>query len=157
MRNDSASHRPLHLAPNLTPLVDVVIVVLIFMMLAGSFGGATHFLQSSFSPPARDSKIRSAGGRLPTQALTLDLFIADGSDGVGFTVQGVGVDRTSDIRLLTDCLRSKADGFSAGGMAPGDVEVVLHPHRNVRFGHLTAVYEAAARARFSRIAFASAD
>ena len=32
--------------PNMTPLVDVVMVILIFLMLAGSFGGAEHYLQS---------------------------------------------------------------------------------------------------------------
>src|SRR5689334_9395857 len=32
--------------PNMTPLVDVVMVILIFLMLAGSFGGTTQFLIS---------------------------------------------------------------------------------------------------------------
>src|SRR5580693_178767 len=33
--------------PNMTPLVDVVMVILIFLMLTGSFGGASHFLKAS--------------------------------------------------------------------------------------------------------------
>ena len=33
--------------PNMTPLVDVVMVILIFLMLAGSFGGIEHYLVSS--------------------------------------------------------------------------------------------------------------
>ena len=33
--------------PNMTPLVDVVMVILIFLMLTGSFGAAAHFLPSS--------------------------------------------------------------------------------------------------------------
>ena len=33
--------------PNMTPLVDVVMVILIFLMLCGSFGGLEHFLASS--------------------------------------------------------------------------------------------------------------
>src|ERR1700722_4139314 len=32
--------------PNMTPLVDVVMVILIFLMLAGSFAGATQYLMS---------------------------------------------------------------------------------------------------------------
>src|SRR5215208_3749120 len=32
--------------PNMTPLVDVVMVILIFLMLAGSFGTSEHFLAS---------------------------------------------------------------------------------------------------------------
>src|SRR5688500_9695108 len=33
--------------PNMTPLVDVVMVILIFLMLAGSFAGAEHYLISN--------------------------------------------------------------------------------------------------------------
>src|SRR5256885_841795 len=33
--------------PNMTPLVDVVMVILIFLMLAGSFAGAEHYLVSN--------------------------------------------------------------------------------------------------------------
>src|SRR5688572_24196286 len=33
--------------PNMTPLVDVVMVILIFLMLAGSFGAASHFLPNN--------------------------------------------------------------------------------------------------------------
>ena len=33
--------------PNMTPLVDVVMVILIFLMLAGSFGGVEHYLVSN--------------------------------------------------------------------------------------------------------------
>src|SRR6476659_6576187 len=32
--------------PNMTPLVDVVMVILIFLMLAGSFGTSEHFMAS---------------------------------------------------------------------------------------------------------------
>ena len=33
--------------PNMTPLVDVVMVILIFLMMAGSFVGSEHFLVSN--------------------------------------------------------------------------------------------------------------
>ena len=33
--------------PNMTPLVDVVMVILIFLMLAGTFGANEHFLTSN--------------------------------------------------------------------------------------------------------------
>src|SRR5437762_14167338 len=46
--------------PNMTPLVDVVMVILIFLMLAGSFTGAEHYLISQ----AAYSK-SGAGGATP--------------------------------------------------------------------------------------------
>ena len=33
--------------PNMTPMVDVVMVILVFLMLAGSFAGAEHYLVSN--------------------------------------------------------------------------------------------------------------
>src|SRR5215212_5500861 len=33
--------------PNMTPLVDIVMVILIFLMLTGSFVGSEHFLVSN--------------------------------------------------------------------------------------------------------------
>src|SRR2546421_8499411 len=33
--------------PNMTPLVDIVMVILIFLMLCGSFVGSEHFLVSN--------------------------------------------------------------------------------------------------------------
>src|SRR6476659_4452604 len=41
--------------PNMTPLVDVVMVILIFLMLAGSFGTAEHFM-------ATKTTVHSTGG-----------------------------------------------------------------------------------------------
>src|SRR5450432_738215 len=41
--------------PNLTPLVDVVMVILIFLMLAGNFGVAEHYLVSNVPIEAKGS------------------------------------------------------------------------------------------------------
>src|SRR5258707_13192860 len=45
--------------PNMTPLVDVVMVILIFLMLCGSFGGIEQYLASSLP-------IRPTGGKDPS-------------------------------------------------------------------------------------------
>ena len=49
--------------PNMTPLVDVVMVILIFLMLAGSFVGQEHFLVSNlpFSEKGTGSAAPPAG------------------------------------------------------------------------------------------------
>jgi biopolymer transport protein ExbD len=66
--------------PNMTPLVDVVMVILIFLMLAGSFGGATHYLMSKAS-----IKTKGAGGaKLPPDTVPdvdLDLQVANNENG----------------------------------------------------------------------------
>ena len=45
--------------PNMTPLVDVVMVILIFLMLCGSFGGIEHFLASSIPIKEKGGKATS--------------------------------------------------------------------------------------------------
>src|SRR5213596_1437115 len=53
--------------PNLTPLVDVVMVILIFLMLAGSFAGAEHYLVGNvpYTP-------KGAGGEPPPPVFVPD-------------------------------------------------------------------------------------
>ena len=46
----------------MTPLVDVVMVILIFLMLAGSFAGAEHYLVSNV--PFTDKGAAGARGRI---------------------------------------------------------------------------------------------
>ena len=50
--------------PNMTPLVDIVMVILIFLMLAGSFIGTEHYLVSNvpFSKKGVGNAEAPAGG-----------------------------------------------------------------------------------------------
>src|SRR5579862_6478490 len=51
--------------PNMTPLVDVVMVILIFLMMAGSFTGAEHYLVS-------DVPVQAKGiGQAPPQGMLI--------------------------------------------------------------------------------------
>src|SRR5580765_6826661 len=87
--------------PNLTPMVDVVMVILIFLMLAGSFVGAEHYLVSNlpFSPSgAGDTKVPP--GFIPDEPLDIrvdspipDQFVAT-----------AGQIRTGDAAVLTAAL-----------------------------------------------------
>ena len=129
--------------PNLTPLVDVVLVVLIFLMLAGSFGGVTHFLGGTI---ARGEMVRKRPIPGATVApASIDLFLQPSGDGL--IIRGTELVSTSDLTLLTQRLRLKSDGLIAGGLKPSEVLVVLHPTRGVKYGQLMAVYDAVEGAR----------
>src|SRR5438552_17752923 len=52
--------------PNMTPLVDVVMVILIFLMLCGSFGGIEHYLASNL--PAK----KEGGGKADANQKAFD-------------------------------------------------------------------------------------
>ncbi|MDB5329336.1 MAG: Biopolymer transport protein ExbD/TolR [Phycisphaerales bacterium] len=132
----------------MTPLVDVVMVILIFLMLAGSFGGATHFLVArtagnfSVAPASR-----KAGD------FVLDIGLRPTNDG-GF-VATAGKITTSDSDVLSKELAVQLAAFHNAGTEPGQIQVVIHPARNVKYKNVIAVYQAAMRAKYEKIAFAT--
>src|SRR5437667_3831324 len=88
--------------PNMTPLVDVVMVILIFLMLAGSFAGAEHFLISN--QPLTKSGVGGAplpAGFIPDEPLEIrvDSPVPDRYTAVA------GQIRTSSAEALTAQLK----------------------------------------------------
>ena len=73
--------------PNMTPMVDVVLVILIFFMAATTIVGQEWFLQTDL-PERRDDDAAASGFDLPTPMLDLELYIVD--DAV--MVRGLGKD-----------------------------------------------------------------
>ena len=136
--------------PNMTPLVDVVMVILIFLMLAGSFVGAEHFLASTL--PSTESGTASAGvseGIVPDEPLdirvdspTPDRFVAT-----------AGKIRTDDLDVLTQQLTRMRQQLNAAGQKTEDIQVKISPGKNVKYKFLVNVYEAALRAQFTKVAF----
>ena len=69
--------------PNMTPLVDVVMVILIFLMLTGSFAVGEHFLQSNM-PVTKKGAGQVTDKSVPDEPLEIrvDSFTRPGPDGV---------------------------------------------------------------------------
>ena len=63
--------------PNMTPMVDVVLVILIFFMAATTIVGQEWFLSADLPEQQRDADV-SAGSLLPTPMLDVELFLRDG-------------------------------------------------------------------------------
>ena len=133
--------------PNMTPLVDVVMVILIFLMLAGSIGAA-RVLQG---PLTRGGN--RAGSF--TQALSLDLRVQEDPTSGSFLATGPDFRIAGDATALLSALEGKRRAYEAAGIQPADVQVVIRPAWNVSYQHLLNVYEAAGRAHFSRVALAA--
>ncbi len=138
--------------PNMTPLVDVVMVILIFLMLAGSFVGAEHYLKSNLPVTTTgpgDSEVPP--GFIPDEPLdirvdspTPDRFVAT-----------AGQIRTDDINVLTAGLTQMRQRLNDAGKPDDQIQVKIGPGRGVKYKYLVAVYEAAMRAGFTKIAFAT--
>jgi biopolymer transport protein ExbD len=138
--------------PNMTPLVDVVMVILIFLMLAGSFAGAEHYLVSNL--PFR----KNGGGNAAPSAVPddppLTINVDNNSTHDGYVAR---VDQFSatDEDKLTAALISMRDKMAAIGQTPDKVQVVISPGRAVKYKYVTEVFEAAQAANFTKIGFST--
>jgi biopolymer transport protein ExbD len=138
--------------PNMTPLVDVVMVILIFLMMAGSFTQGGWFLQSTVPIKAKGGqKVDLPPGTIPDEPL--EVRIDNAAD--GFRVLAGDIRATGDKEQLKGALEQKLRAFEATGTARDKVQVVLMPGRNVKYENIVAVYEAALRAGFTKVGFAT--
>jgi biopolymer transport protein ExbD len=152
--------------PNMTPLVDVVMVILIFLMLAGSFGSTEHYMIGS-------AELHSAGPSKNTN-----------KDWVPPVVMDINVDENGDVRLRWDPTPIKGisdedktplslrlypkieskyremlasddvTSRKAEGKKPEDeVELIVTSNQKVTWERLAPVYDAALQAGVKKIGF----
>lgn len=141
--------------PNMTPLVDVVMVILIFLMLAGSFAGTDWYLVSNL--PLRQGgggAVQPPPGGFPEDE-PLEIRVDQNAARDGFVAR-VGQIQTSDPKVLTAGLTKMREQFASAGKGPDKVQVILSPGRSVKYEHLVQVYQAAMDAQFKKIGFATA-
>jgi len=139
--------------PNMTPLVDVVMVILIFLMLAGSFAGAEHYLVSNvpYTP-------KGAGGEPPPPGFVPDEPLeirVDSPVPSGFVARAgqITVDDSGKLKVLLEKMR---DQLEKAGTKRDKVQVVISPGRNVKYKFLVEVYQAALQANFEKVGFSPA-
>src|SRR2546430_14063955 len=97
--------------PNMTPLVDVVMVILIFLMLTGSFAVGEHFLQSNM-PVTKKGAGQVNDKSVPDEPLEIrvDSFTRPGPDGVSvdmWAAQAGGFMIQNNLEQLVVQLRSE--------------------------------------------------
>ena len=127
--------------PNMTPLVDVVMVILIFFMLAGNFGDKDQYLASSVP-------IKQKGVPIPNQTVPDDVELkitVDPTDnGNSYSARLEGVESTfTDANQLTTVLSQKLAAYLAVGKKPDDIQVLISPAGAVRYSYTIQVYAAA--------------
>lgn len=136
--------------PNMTPLVDVVMVILVFLMLVAKFATSDmHYLMTSvpYTPGGSGASDRPAGWTPPT---VLEIYVDPRLEGF---VARVGSQQTDNTETLTALLDAQKRNIEATGTKPEDVEIRISPRGTTKYRHLIGVFEAANAAGFSKIAF----
>lgn len=129
--------------PNLAPMVDVVMVILIFFMLGTSFVLTEGFLSTQL--PAQAGPGGAARISI-VPAVRIELFVGAG-DACVIRVMGQSV-RDGDFAALEAMLRSRVE---AG--ADSQSRVVIRAEPAVRYEQVVAAMDAARRAGYPRIQF----
>lgn len=140
--------------PNMTPLVDVVMVILIFLMLAGSFAGAEWYLVSNL--PFREK----GQGAAPTDSVVpedepLEIRVDRNDTGDGFIARA-GQIQAGDVKTLAAGLTRMGDDLAATGKPKDKVQVIISPGRHVKLQYVIDVFQAAQLAEFQKIGFSRA-
>ncbi len=122
--------RSTRFGPNMTPMVDVTLVILIFFMAATTIAGQEWFLRTDL--PKDEDQSRDSGYALPAPVLDAELFVRDGA----VLVRGLG-DRP---RALGEFIAqiSAIDEQSARGLVLG-----VRAGDEVPYGSVAALHDAA--------------
>lgn len=146
--------------PNMTPLVDIVMVILIFLMLTGSFAVGEHFLQSNL-PLTK----KGQGGEIDKKTvipddvelnIRVDSWKPLGAADDSWTATFGNKQITNNQALLTQELKAKRLQFKKEQTPTEKIQVVIVPGANTKYKYLIQAYESALDAEYTKVAFAPA-
>lgn len=147
-RRDALHQHTQHYGPNMTPMVDVVMVILIFYMSVASFAGQEWFLRTALPKPATMTGI--GGEQPPPEAdpfalgaarFEITLFVSERRT----LVRGQGFDNVP-IGELAASLRRLALGTSEA-----DIVLIIRSEPGVPYGDVIRAHDAAAAANITQV------
>lgn len=144
---------PMHLKINVTSLIDVTFLLLVYFMIATSFTSSEEAYRSDI--PSREG----SGSGDPFKIDDDPLRIEVDSTGLGPGMYRLHLDGPfqqpatfDDLYAFLTSRQVRAD--SAGGLFEPDHPIVIQPTRTTSWEHAMQAYNAAARARYSNVTFA---
>lgn len=141
-------------ALNLTAMIDVVFLLLIYFMVATEFKVGEEVYRLDL--PARAG---AAQQRDPFQLDEQPLRIAVDSTGPGRSAYHLSLDgpypQPASFQALYEFLRKRQIGENAiGALFAPDHPIIIEPSRTTRWDHAIEAFNAPARARYTNVRFA---
>ena len=131
--------------PNMTPMVDVVLVILIFFMAAMGLAVRETYLRSGVPKPEGGSRTDAADSAQQTPLPPSRAVLRITREGRTTLVSGLGMDRVG----LPDVARRLLDFKAAGASA--SLIVVVAPAGDVPYQDVVLVHDACARAGIDNV------
>ena len=140
--------------PDMTPLVDVVMVLLIFLMMVGRFGGESRYLSSEMPITTAGVSSRQVDPNLvPKDPLPIAVSPLSGGGFRAF----VGRTSANSGEQLTEQLTTLRTGLEQAGRKVDDIQVFIKPAKQLRYDNIVTVYAAVLKAGFTKIGFQAAE
>jgi biopolymer transport protein ExbD len=132
----------MHHGPNMTPMVDVVMVILIFFMATASVLGPDWFLKTSLP--------RAAASDAPAGAVVCRLEVdRDGASAV-VTCAAIGLERVAldraGVERVAAALKTKRDAGEKGSLV-----VLISPSAEVLYQDLISLHEVCERLEILKV------
>ncbi len=146
-RRDALYNWSLHFGPNMTPMVDVVMVILVFFMASAAFLGPEWYLKSLVpQKPPEGAGLSAAQGKSAADLPPVRLEIVLDLDAAGRTIAS-GAGKTG---VTLDEIAA-ALAVVAKGTAQDKIEVLIRPAAKVPYRDVVKLHEAAQRAGIARV------
>ncbi len=128
-RLSAKEHWDMHYGPNMTPMVDVVMVILVFFMASTAVVGPQWMLRSAL--PVKSSAAPAPNDK---EQVRLDVAVTLGPGGAS-VVKGAGLDGAS-LEALRDLLTQKA-----GAAGAQNVALLVTPAPDVPYSEIVKMHE----------------
>ena len=144
---------PMLLKINVTSLIDVTFLLLVYFMVATSFTGSEEVYRTDI--PRREG----AGSADPFELDDEPLRITVTSTGLApdmyrLSIDGPYAQPTTFEGLHGFLSANQARSDTSGGLFEPDHPIVVQPTRTTRWDHAMEAFNAAARARYTNVTFA---
>jgi len=149
-RRGSLHQWELHFGPNMTPMVDVVMVILIFFMASTAFLGPEWFLQAHVAPDQKEGAALRQDTRFRLPEVRLEVRLSADPTGTIITAFGrEGMNLDQFEVLAAEVAKDMVPEQPAGGAEP---IVVIEPEPNVPYNDVVRAHDACTKAGFRRVA-----
>jgi biopolymer transport protein ExbD len=144
---------PMHLKINVTSLIDVTFLLLVYFMVATSFTASEEVYRTDI--PRREG----AGEADPFELDDEPLRVTVTSTGLApdmyrLSIDGPYAQPTTFEELNSFLAANQARADTTGGLFEPDHPIVIQPARTTRWDHAMEAFNAAARARYTNVTFA---
>ncbi len=156
-RRRGALHQwELHFGPNMTPMVDVVMVILIFFMASTAFLGPEWFLKAHVTPEEASGIGQRSDPRfeLPEVRLNVGLEVVEGRTlATAFGRESMSIEQLEAVALEVagDFVLPEREGRDPDDVS-GEPIVVIAPGDDVPYNDVVRAHDACTRAGFRRVA-----